>query len=436
MNQGEQLSKPLSRRRFLAAISVATAGVAIAACSPAAPAAAPAASGTQAPAAAKPVIKIGHLTPRTGFLAPAGFYSAMGIMVGFDMVNQAGGVLGGRKFDIIAEDSVDAGTAVQKTIKLFEKDKVDFLMGEISSASALAETENAAKYKKIFINTGANSDQLRQDKCSHYSFHIESSNTQSVKACMYWLSKNKADLKNYYFPYSDYAFGQNLYQVAKAEAAKYGFKEVGNDPIPTGTTEFSSYIQKIKTAKPDIIFNCLAGTDWQVFVKQYADAGAPIYHAAAQFETNNVWGVPRDIMGTIGGIGAAAWYFKVDDPGSVKFVEEATKKLGKPPDDQCWKDAMGATLLAKGIEGAGSTDTEAVIKYFESGVEFDLWKGRKGKFNPWDHQLLQTMYTLQMKPKDKLTDQWDWCDVAAVNPGPSDTLESIHIAKADSICKL
>jgi branched-chain amino acid transport system substrate-binding protein len=423
--------KQITRRHFLGAFAAVAAGAALAACAqqPTAPAA------TQAPAAAKPVIKIGHLTPRTGFLAPAGFYSAVGVGVGFDMVNNAGGVLGGRKFDVIAEDSVDAGTAVQKTIKLFEKDKVDFIMGEISSASALAEAENAAKYKKIFINTGANSDQLRQDKCSHYSFHVESSNTQSVKACMYWLSKNKADLKNYYFPYSDYAFGQNLYQVAKAEAAKYGFKEIGNDPIPTGTTEFSSYIQKIKSAKPDIIFNCLAGTDWQIFVKQYADAGAPFYHAAAQFETNNVWGVARDTMAAIGGIGAAVWYFKVDDPGSIKFVEEATKKLGKPPDDQCYKDAIGATLLAQAVEKTGGTDSEAIIKYWETGAEFDLWKGRKGKWNPWDHQLLQTMYTLALKPKDKLTDQWDWLDVAAVNPGASDTLESIHIAKADSVCK-
>ena len=37
-------------------------------------------------------IKIGHLTPRTGFLGPLGDYAVMGIQLAADEINAAGGV--------------------------------------------------------------------------------------------------------------------------------------------------------------------------------------------------------------------------------------------------------------------------------------------------------------------------------------------------------
>ena len=450
------LTNAVSRRRFLLAISAGGAAIALAACAqPAAPAAAPttapaapkpttpaAAAPTTAPAApaatqapakvAGPPIKIGHITPRSGFLAVAGNYSAMGINIGVQWVNDAGGVLGGRKFELYSEDSIDPGVAVQKATKLYEETKVDFLMGEINSASALAESDVATKHKKLFFNTGANSDELRQAKCSRYTFHIESSNSQMVKSTARWLVQNKPNAKKYYFPVSDYAFGQNLYSVAKATLAKSGCTEIGHDMIPTGTTDFSSYILKIKAAQPDMVYNCLAGTDWSNFVKQYADMGAPFDIASSQYEQNSVWGVPKE---SLRGIGAAVWYFKTDDPMSKKFTDTAVRMYAKPPDDQAVKDAWGAFILADAIEKTGGTDTEAIIKYLESGVEYDLWKGRKGHFTSYDHQLLQTIAVLQPKPKDKLTDQWDWLDIVGWQPLANEALDAIHITQADNTCK-
>ncbi len=71
-------------------------------------------------------------------------------------MNAAGGVLN-RKIELIAEDSVNPATAVSKAQKLIEADKVNCIVGEISSASALAIAEQALRYRTIFFNTGANS---------------------------------------------------------------------------------------------------------------------------------------------------------------------------------------------------------------------------------------------------------------------------------------
>lgn len=48
-------------------------------------------------------IKIGHLTPLTGFLGALGAYAQLGIRMAEDEINKAGGVMG-RQIEIISED--------------------------------------------------------------------------------------------------------------------------------------------------------------------------------------------------------------------------------------------------------------------------------------------------------------------------------------------
>ena len=117
-------------------------------------------------------IRIGHLTPLTGFLGPLGEYAVMGIKLAAEEVNAAGGVMG-RKIELVMEDSVNPQTASSKAERLIERDKVAMIIGEISSASGLAIGQVANRMKTVFINTGCNSDALRGASCNPYMFHIE-----------------------------------------------------------------------------------------------------------------------------------------------------------------------------------------------------------------------------------------------------------------------
>src|SRR5262245_46737560 len=105
-------------------------------------------------------LRLGHLTPRTGFLGQVGEYGFRGASLAVEEANTGGGVLG-RQIELIAEDSVNAATAVTKAQKLIERDRVVCLIGEVSSASALGIAQQALRYKIPYFNTGANSDALR-----------------------------------------------------------------------------------------------------------------------------------------------------------------------------------------------------------------------------------------------------------------------------------
>ena len=128
------------------------------------------------------VIRIGHLTPRTGFLGVLGEFAVQAVDMAVAEINAAGGI-NGRKIELLKEDSVNPQTATTKAERMIERDKVACIIGEISSASALAIGQVAERTKTLFINTGANSDQLRGKSCSKYMFHIESQNSMYVKTC-------------------------------------------------------------------------------------------------------------------------------------------------------------------------------------------------------------------------------------------------------------
>ena len=124
-------------------------------------------------------IRIGHLTPLTGFLGPLGEYGTMGIKQAVDEINKAGGITG-RQVELLTEDSVNPATAASKAQRMFERDGVMCLLGEINSASGLAISQVALRNKKIFINTGGNSDELRGKSCNKFMFHVECANSMYV----------------------------------------------------------------------------------------------------------------------------------------------------------------------------------------------------------------------------------------------------------------
>jgi len=160
-------------------------------------------------------IRIGHLTPLTGFLGPLGEYAVMGVKLAADEINNSGGVMG-RKIELVMEDSVNPQTASAKAERLIERDKVAMIIGEISSASGLAIGQVANRLKTVYINTGCNSDALRGTSCNPYMFHIEGANSMYVMAVgQYLLRENLVRGKKWYSLTADYAFGHDLLRVAK-----------------------------------------------------------------------------------------------------------------------------------------------------------------------------------------------------------------------------
>jgi branched-chain amino acid transport system substrate-binding protein len=376
-------------------------------------------------------IKLGHLTPRTGFLGQLGEYGFKAATLAVEEVNAAGGLLG-RKVELIAEDSVNPQTAVTKAQKLVERDKVLALIGEINSASALAIAEQVSRYKLPFFNTGANSDALRGKNCNRYMFHIEGCNTMYTKTIGTWQkAENKIKGAKWYMLTADYAFGHDLYNVSSRFVKENGGTVMANDMVPTNSADYSAYILKIRQAKPDFVYINLAGVDQTTFLKQYKEYNLPFPLAGGVMDTIPFWAAGID---SISGHWQSLWYHTLPVPAALAFTKRFSDKYGVPPDNQAWGDYVGVKIMAQAITETKGTDPQKFVEYFDKGATFDILKARKGMFRNWDHQLLQEMYVVRVKDKAKMKDKWDIFDIVQSVPGPSESLELIQPTRAENPC--
>jgi len=376
-------------------------------------------------------IRIGHLTPRTGFLGPLGEYAVMAIDLAAEEINASGGVMG-RKIELLKEDSVNPQTASTKAERMFERDNVTCILGEISSASCLTIAQVAQRNKKIFINTGGNSDALRGGDCKKYMFHVEAQNSMYVKSVgRSFLRDGLVNGKSWYSLTADYAFGHDLLKVAKRFMEGNGGKFAGDDLVPTDATDFSSYLLKIRNAKPDLVVLNLAGNQITNFLKQYAEFGLKFPVGGFGFDTALAWAAGK---GNFVGTWPVVWHHLIDTAGSKAFVAAFTKKYGKPPENQAWGDYMALKIMAQSMNELKTTDQTKIVEHLEKGAKFDVLKTREGYFRAQDHQLMQEMYAITALPADQIKNQWDIFKSSAPVPGPNESLEVIASTKDEATC--
>jgi branched-chain amino acid transport system substrate-binding protein len=376
-------------------------------------------------------IKIGHLTPLTGFLGALGEYAVKGIKMATDEINAAGGVMG-RALDVMSEDSVNPATAATKAQRMLERDGATVLMGEINSASAQTIMQVAARNKRLFMSIGARSDVLRGKNCNRYTFHVDIPVTVMVNAAGQALLRDGLIKgKKIFCLTSDYLFGHDLSKAAKAFIAANGGTVIGDELTATDTADFSPFLLKIRQAKPDLVATNLGGNQVTNFVKQYAEFGLPFPIAGFNLNTADAWAAGE---GNLAGIWPTVWHHELDTPGSKAFVAAFRKKHDQPPENHAWIEYVSLKIMAQAMNATKSTDTEKLIAYFESQAEFDLLKARKGYFRSWDHQLIQEAYPFTVKPKGKAKDKWDFLQFGAAVPAANQPLEIINPTKEQNTC--
>jgi len=378
-------------------------------------------------------IKIGHLTPLTGFLGALGAYAQLGMRLAVEEINQAGGVMG-RQLDVMSEDSVNPATAATKAQRMLEQDGALVLMGETNSASALTIMQVAARNKKLFIQTGARSDALRGKNCNRYTFHTDIPNTVMVNAVgKALLRDNMVKDKKFFGLTADYIFGHDLLAAAKRFFAANQGNLIGDELIATDVTDFSPYLLKIRQAKPDLVCSNLAGNQVTTLIKQYAEFGLPYPIVGFNLNTADAWAAGE---GNLAGIWPTVWYHTLDLPASKTFVDNFTKKNGKPPDNHAWIEYIAFKIMAQAMNETKSTDTDTLIGYFEKETQFDILKARKAYFRAWDHQLVQEAYTFSPKPKGQAKDKWDLITLGAAVPNANEPMEVLNPTKEQNPCSL
>ena len=270
-------------------------------------------------------------------------------------INEAGGVLGRQIEPVIEDGASDPSTFARKAKLLIEQDKVATIFGGWTSASRKAvlpvlEEFNALMWYPV---------EYEGLECSRQIFYTGICPNQQVGPAVEWLLKNKG--KRFYLLGSDYVFPRTANKLIKAQLKRKGGTLAGEEYVSLGTTEFGALIERIKQAKPDIVFNTLNGDSNLAFYQQYKDAGI----SAEEIPIMAI-SIAEEELRRIGGDTAighyASWsYFQsIDTPSNQAFVRNFQRRYGS---DRVTSDPIEAAysqvyLWKQAAEKAGSFDVD------------------------------------------------------------------------------
>jgi branched-chain amino acid transport system substrate-binding protein len=283
-----------------------------------------------------------------------------------DEINKAGGVLG-RKIKLkVYDDRSGAEGAAQAFTTAIIKDKVAAIVAMETSSARNAGQPIAAKTNTPYIYTSP----YEGAACGANLFLDGPVPVQMVEpSAQYFAEKFQA--KTWFLIGSDYAYGRGQLAHVRSVVEAAGGKVVGEEYNPVDASDWSSILQKVRSAKPDAIATATAGGAPNVsFLKQWKQGG---------FEQPSL-NLSLD-EGTAETIGAAAegvyfpsqYFTGIESEKNRAFLEALKAKFGaeaKTPNFLSVPQYYGIHLYALAVEKAGSTTSAAVIKALPT-VSFD-----------------------------------------------------------------
>ncbi len=327
-------------------------------------------------------VKMGILHSLTGTIAIAEKSVVDAELLAVEEINNAGGVMGQQIEAIVEDGASDWPTFAEKARKLIDKDNVAAVMGCYTSASRKAvlpvfEKLNGLLYYPTYYEGLEISPNI---------MYTAQEATQSSIAATEWLYENRG--KSYYLVGSDYIWPRTTIKLCKITLDRLGGAVAGEDYYPLGDIEFSSAINKIKAAKPDVIVNCVVGGSNVAFFKQLKAAGVidsdtTVLSLAVSEE--EVSGIGSE--NTAGTLTCMGYFQSLENPANQKFVSAFKNKYGA---DRVTGDTLECAyisvyLWSMAVEKAQSTEVEKVVAA-SSGLEIDAPEGNV-RFHVDNHHL-------------------------------------------------
>lgn len=306
-----------------------------------------AASGVMA--AEKPPIKVGILVSYTG-IAPL---QAKGVSDGVELAfDEVGRKAGGRGIQVFKEDTeFNPTVGLTKVRRLVEEHKVNFVVGPISSAVALAIYDYIIKQQVILIIPCAFTRELSSpEKANEKIFRTVETTDQQNYPMGRWIIKNTPH-RNVVVTGQDYKAGHD-----SIDAFKAGFEEAGGKIIKeiypkVGTMDYASFLTAIDVKGADAVYAWYSGTDAVRFVQQYQEFGLkkrlPLFGGVTIIDDPYLSSIGD---AAIGAIGLTHYPVNLDTRRNLAFVDAYKKKYNEHPSRYSEYGYTAGKMIVAGVE--------------------------------------------------------------------------------------
>ncbi|MGE0796925.1 MAG: ABC transporter substrate-binding protein [Lautropia sp.] len=328
-------------------------------------------------------IKVGLTTDFTGIAAAFTRSTLQGTELAIADLNEAGGALG-RKFVLLTRDSQlkpDLGTT--HTRDLITRENVDILVGPNSSAVGLTVSAVAKQYQKPVIMVTANTPRLAMELYHPQFFTLVPSGLMEARAMAEVIGPLG---KRFAFVGADYEASHQTLKYFKERLASVnpGAEFVAEAWPKLGEPDYSSFITRLTTAKPEVLFSYLWGADFVGFARQAKPYGLfDRMKVGTLLFMDDLKALGQDMPDGVYGQMRAP-FFALDGDAIRSFTERYRAKYKDWPADWAIMAYESMQVYGAAIKKAGTVEAQALTKAIEGG-QYDLLRG-KVSFRAIDHQ--------------------------------------------------
>ncbi len=343
-------------------------------------------------------IKIGFPVPLTGAFSAEAQDQVKAAELAVKEFNEKGGFNGRKAELLVRDDKLNPGEAATRTLELIEKDKVDFVVGSLSAATQLS-INAVCRDRKIIFNSISQSDAINEAKdWSMYTFH-EALNPHLTAGAVARYAFPKFGKKLVYLT-ADYAYGHEMVRGFQRAGQAMGTQMLADIRFPLGTSDFSAFLPRIQSLKPDILVMCNFGRDQLNAIKQATDFGlkatTKIISPVLLF-TARVAGGADVFDGVVGG---TSYYWGMEDkvPAAKAFNDKFRKAYGGAvPSDYGALGYAGVRSVLQAVVDAKSTESMKVSIALRQ-LRYNWYKGDQF-YRKCDHQSVQSVIIVESKSK-------------------------------------
>ncbi|WP_119068472.1 ABC transporter substrate-binding protein [Rubrobacter indicoceani] len=336
-------------------------------------------------------IKVGVVLPQSGVYAGLGEDITNGMELYFEENRQ----LAGRDVELVFEDDeADPQVGVQAARRLIESEQVDVLAGTVATPVAYGIIDLTARDQTPFvISNSTGNDATRRG--AENVFRVSASSWQVSNPMGEYLVDE--GVKSIVVSAADYAAGTEM-----AEGFKEGYTEAGGEVVeevypPLATSDYSSFLTRIRGAEADGEWSFYAGSDAVGFVQQYRqfDIDKPLYGPGYIVDGEALEAQGEDALGVVTALHYSA---DAESPTNEEFrssYQEAYSEEASVYAVQGWDTAwlIGEALKAN----EGDTEPEALISAMEE-VEFESPRGPMELDE--NHNPVQNIYIREVQEVD------------------------------------
>ena len=342
-------------------------------------------------------IKIGVVSPVSGNYADMGVLERIGMEMALEDYNYE--VLGRPVTLIVADDETNPDVAARRARRLVEVDGVKFLMGGVSTSTALSVGAVAEEKKVLFIATNQNGDQVTGESARHYVFRTPPDMAILVRAGAQYVADNLG--KKWFFLTHDYSWGQSGTKWARNMLGKVGAKEIGEIKVPMGNRDFSSQLLTIRNSGAEVLVITVSGFDNVALLKQMNEY--KIYDKMKVWYTLmdlvDLFSVPvEDRQAYI----TSEMYYR-SSPEMEKLNARYQKKYPRAAspvlDTATYNGWLSMKMLLEAIKKAKTADdVDKVVCAMEGLTIKDNARKTPSYVRPWDHQVLTEVVFGKVNP--------------------------------------